>query len=68
MELPSSARELSTPETLIVVLRHAERLLSGHAVAALSVCTIHPTLSFNMLCAACVLLSLQFKHVIDFAF
>ncbi|GFS31908.1 ubiquitin-like superfamily protein [Actinidia rufa] len=36
VELPSSARGLSTPETLIVVLRHAERLLSGHAVAALS--------------------------------
>ena len=40
VELPSSARGLSTPETLIVVLRHAERLLSGHAVAALSVCSI----------------------------
>ncbi|XP_057469973.1 LOW QUALITY PROTEIN: ubiquitin-like domain-containing protein CIP73 [Actinidia eriantha] len=36
VELPSSARGLSTSETLIVVLRHAERLLSGHAVAALS--------------------------------
>ncbi|CAL5332061.1 unnamed protein product [Camellia sinensis] len=31
-----SARGLSTPEALIIVLRHAQRLLSGHTVAALS--------------------------------
>ncbi|KAL7244706.1 hypothetical protein ACSBR2_000139 [Camellia fascicularis] len=36
VELPSSARGLSTPEALIIVLRHAQRLLSGHTVAALS--------------------------------
>lgn len=36
VELPSTARGLSTPDALAVVLRHAQRLLSGHAVAALS--------------------------------
>ncbi|KAG5542816.1 hypothetical protein RHGRI_015799 [Rhododendron griersonianum] len=35
-ELPTTARGLSTPEALAVVLRHAQRLLSGHTVAALS--------------------------------
>lgn len=38
-ELPTTARGLSTPEALAVVLRHAQRLLSGHTVAALSVRT-----------------------------
>ncbi|PKI55163.1 hypothetical protein CRG98_024454 [Punica granatum] len=36
VELPSSARGLPSPEALGIVLRHAERLLSGQAVAALS--------------------------------
>ncbi|CAL5349488.1 unnamed protein product [Camellia sinensis] len=36
VELPSNARGLSTPETLSIVLRHAQRLLSGPTVAALS--------------------------------
>ncbi|KAK9270986.1 hypothetical protein L1049_026574 [Liquidambar formosana] len=36
VELPSNARGLPTPEALSIVLRHAERLLSDHAVAALS--------------------------------
>ncbi|KAM3710958.1 hypothetical protein ACJW31_01G071400 [Castanea mollissima] len=36
VELPSSAQGLPTPEALSIVLRQAERLLSGHAVAALS--------------------------------
>lgn len=35
-ELPSNARGLPTPEALSIVLRHAQRLLSGPAVAALS--------------------------------
>ncbi|XP_058220598.1 ubiquitin-like domain-containing protein CIP73 [Rhododendron vialii] len=35
-ELPTTARGLSTPEALVVVLRHAQRLLSSHTVAALS--------------------------------
>uniref|UniRef100_A0A7C9AT43 Ubiquitin-like domain-containing protein n=1 Tax=Opuntia streptacantha TaxID=393608 RepID=A0A7C9AT43_OPUST len=35
-ELPSNARGLPTPEALSTVLRHAQRLLGGHAVAALS--------------------------------
>ncbi|KAF7140315.1 hypothetical protein RHSIM_Rhsim06G0009500 [Rhododendron simsii] len=35
-ELPTTARGLSTPEALAVVLQHAQRLLSGHTVAALS--------------------------------
>uniref|UniRef100_A0A5B6ZTG7 Ubiquitin-like domain-containing protein n=1 Tax=Davidia involucrata TaxID=16924 RepID=A0A5B6ZTG7_DAVIN len=36
VELPSTARGLSTPEALSIVLRHAQRLLSDHATAALS--------------------------------
>ncbi|KAI8002153.1 Ubiquitin-like domain-containing protein CIP73 [Camellia lanceoleosa] len=36
VELPSNARGLSTPETLSIVLRNAQRLLSGPTVAALS--------------------------------
>ncbi|GMY28139.1 large proline-rich protein bag6-B-like isoform X1 [Fagus crenata] len=36
VELPSSAQGMPTPEALSIVLHHAERLLSGHAVAALS--------------------------------
>ncbi|XAR64246.1 hypothetical protein NMG60_11024515 [Bertholletia excelsa] len=36
VELPSGTRGLSTPEALGIVLRHAQRLLNGHAVAALS--------------------------------
>jgi hypothetical protein len=40
VELPSSAQGMPTPEALSIVLHHAERLLSGHAVAALSVITI----------------------------
>lgn len=35
-ELPSNARGVPTPEALGIVLRHAERLLSGPAVIALS--------------------------------
>ncbi|KAL2895604.1 Ubiquitin-like domain-containing protein CIP73 [Bienertia sinuspersici] len=35
-ELPSNTRGLPTPEALTIVLRHAQRLLSGPAVAALS--------------------------------
>lgn len=35
-ELPSTSRGLPTPEALSIVLRHAQRLLSGPAVAALS--------------------------------
>ncbi|KAI8561199.1 hypothetical protein RHMOL_Rhmol04G0319500 [Rhododendron molle] len=35
-ELPTTARGLSTPEAMAVVLRHAQRLLSGQTVAALS--------------------------------
>ncbi|XVE56243.1 hypothetical protein DITRI_Ditri03aG0222700 [Diplodiscus trichospermus] len=34
--LPSDARGLPTPEALSIVMRHAERLLSSHAIAALS--------------------------------
>lgn len=40
MDLPSNAQGLHTPEALSIVLRQAERLLSGHAVAALSVITV----------------------------
>ncbi|KAF5455692.1 hypothetical protein F2P56_025242 [Juglans regia] len=36
VELPSIAHGLHTPEALSIVLRRAQRLLSGHAVAALS--------------------------------
>ncbi|KAJ7957943.1 Large proline-rich protein BAG6 [Quillaja saponaria] len=36
LELPSNAQGLPTPEALSIVLRNAERLLSGHAVSALS--------------------------------
>lgn len=39
MELPSNAQGLHTPEALNIVLRHAERLLRGPTVAALSVIT-----------------------------
>ncbi|KAL3840153.1 hypothetical protein ACJIZ3_024744 [Penstemon smallii] len=35
-ELPTNSRRLPTIEALSTVLRHAERLLSGHAVPALS--------------------------------
>ncbi|CAK9187918.1 unnamed protein product [Ilex paraguariensis] len=35
-ELPSNSRGGSTPEALSIVLRHAHRLLGGHATAALS--------------------------------
>ncbi|KAK3001189.1 hypothetical protein RJ639_021894 [Escallonia herrerae] len=34
--LPADARGLPTPEALAVVLRHAQRLLSDHAITALS--------------------------------
>ncbi|TYJ34803.1 hypothetical protein E1A91_A05G194200v1 [Gossypium mustelinum] len=34
--LPSDARGLPTPEALSIVMRHAEQLLSSHAIAALS--------------------------------
>ncbi|XVE94459.1 hypothetical protein REPUB_Repub02eG0010500 [Reevesia pubescens] len=34
--LPSDVRGLPTPEALSIVMRHAERLLSSHAIAALS--------------------------------
>ncbi|OMP03007.1 Ubiquitin [Corchorus capsularis] len=36
VELPSDARGLPTPEALSIVMRHAERLLSSHAIASLS--------------------------------
>ncbi|XWS20877.1 hypothetical protein CRYUN_Cryun30bG0006700 [Craigia yunnanensis] len=36
VELPSDERGLPTPEALSIVMRHAERLLSSHAIAALS--------------------------------
>ncbi|KAI4336722.1 hypothetical protein L6164_015213 [Bauhinia variegata] len=36
VELHSNMQGLPTPEALSIVLRHTERLLSGHAVAALS--------------------------------
>ncbi|XP_034695174.1 ubiquitin-like domain-containing protein CIP73 isoform X2 [Vitis riparia] len=36
VELPSNSRGLPTPEALSIVMRQAERLLSGNAVAALS--------------------------------
>ncbi|PON90416.1 Ubiquitin [Trema orientale] len=36
VDLPSNAQGLHTPEALSIVLRQAERLLSSHAVAALS--------------------------------
>lgn len=35
-QLPSTTRGVPTPEALSSVLRHAQRLLGGHAVAALS--------------------------------
>ncbi|KAK3231946.1 hypothetical protein Dsin_003827 [Dipteronia sinensis] len=35
-ELPTNERGLPTPEALSIVLRHAQRLLSGHTIAALS--------------------------------
>ncbi|XVF35871.1 hypothetical protein REPUB_Repub19eG0008800 [Reevesia pubescens] len=34
--LPSDARGLPTPEALSIVMRHAEQILSSHAIAALS--------------------------------
>ncbi|XWS14398.1 hypothetical protein CRYUN_Cryun35bG0005900 [Craigia yunnanensis] len=34
--LPSDARGLPTPQALSIVMQHAERLLSSHAIAALS--------------------------------
>ncbi|GMI91377.1 hypothetical protein like AT5G42220 [Hibiscus trionum] len=34
--LPTDARGLPTPEALSIVMRHAERLLSSHAIVALS--------------------------------
>ncbi|KAE8701885.1 Ubiquitin-like superfamily protein, putative isoform 2 [Hibiscus syriacus] len=34
--LPSDARDLPTPEALSIVIRHAVRLLSSHAIGALS--------------------------------
>lgn len=40
MEFPSNVQGLRTPEALSIVLRHVQRLLSGQAVAALSVITI----------------------------
>ncbi|CAL2232959.1 unnamed protein product [Prunus armeniaca] len=36
VNLPSNAQGMPTPEALGIVLRHAERLLSSHAVSALS--------------------------------
>ncbi|KAG8389838.1 hypothetical protein BUALT_Bualt01G0020100 [Buddleja alternifolia] len=36
IELPRDSRGLSTPEALTIILRHAQRLLSDHAVLALS--------------------------------
>ncbi|XP_031260810.1 ubiquitin-like domain-containing protein CIP73 isoform X1 [Pistacia vera] len=36
VELPSNGRGLPTPEALSIILRHAQRLLSGHTTAALS--------------------------------
>lgn len=39
-ELPTNERGLPTPEALSIVLRHAQGLLSGHTIAALSVNTI----------------------------
>ncbi|KAM1223348.1 hypothetical protein ACFX2G_043334 [Malus domestica] len=36
VNLPSTAEGMPTPEALGIVLRHAERLLSNHAVSALS--------------------------------
>ncbi|KAK4854145.1 hypothetical protein QYF36_019615 [Acer negundo] len=35
-ELPTNGMGLPTPEALSIVLRHAQRLLSGHTIAALS--------------------------------
>lgn len=40
VEFPSNVQGLRTPEALSIVLRHVQRLLSGQAVAALSVITI----------------------------
>lgn len=39
VDLPANTRGVPTPEALVAVLRHAERLFSGHAISALSVCT-----------------------------
>ncbi|XP_057974336.1 uncharacterized protein LOC131162162 isoform X3 [Malania oleifera] len=36
VELPSNARGMPTPEALGIVLRHAQRILNDHAIAALS--------------------------------
>lgn len=41
VELPSNARGVPTAAALSVVLRHAQRLLGSHAVAALSVRSTH---------------------------
>lgn len=46
MELPSNSRGLPTPEALSIVMRQAERLLGGPAVAALSVYIIFIPLLF----------------------
>lgn len=40
IELPTNARGVPTVEALCIVLRHAQRLLNEHAVAALSVFTL----------------------------
>lgn len=40
IELPTNARGVPTVEALSIVLRHAQRLLNDHAVAALAVCTL----------------------------
>ncbi|XP_028064746.1 large proline-rich protein bag6-B-like isoform X5 [Camellia sinensis] len=47
VELPSNARGLSTPETLSIVLRHAQHLLSGPTVAALSPFPLQSSLLFG---------------------
>lgn len=39
VNLPANSRGVPTPEALVAVLRLAERLFSGHAISALSVCT-----------------------------
>ncbi|XP_017247460.1 ubiquitin-like domain-containing protein CIP73 isoform X2 [Daucus carota subsp. sativus] len=36
VNLPANTRGVPTPEALVAVLRHAERLFSGHAISALS--------------------------------
>lgn len=45
VNLPSNAQGMPTPEALGIVLRHAERLLSSHAVSALSVIFLGSLLS-----------------------